>query len=189
MPSKNKLFLELLAEAWSERFPFLIRTDIDEIPKRVKGGNYICETYYVERGVYYFISIEFHKKRKGEFTIDVTISDSKLNSIRDGKYWDPSSFNPCVTGAYRLGMFVNRRDYWWALEDFDAIYAKNIKSLGFDLELVKKMTVPPNNRWQPSCFSKPFEEIAREAIADINNKLEEFVFPKLKLFNQPQKLS
>lgn len=37
------------------------------------------------------------------------------------------------------------------------------------------------NTWKPTSYELPFEQIADEAIYDVNDKLRRFVFPKLEI--------
>lgn len=176
MPIK-KLLLRKIQENWKQEFPLLKPIDLDEVPRRIKGGNYVCDQYFQERNLAYFFSIDFHLKRQGEFTIDVTISNSPKQSIQTGgSRWDLDAER---IGSYRLGTFVNGKDCWWALADADTLHAGNLKSLGF--ESADIFPTPAQNRWRPSSFDLPPGKIIAEAIGDINEKLKSFVFPKLKV--------
>lgn len=177
MPSITRLFLRKLRENWRGKFPFLRPVDLDESSRRVSGGNFVCDQYFAERQLAYFCSVEIHHQRKGEVTIDVTVSDSKQRSVREAKCG--AVINPQESGTYRLGMFVNGRDFWWALADTDARLSNDLKSLGIEPSTLDPASL--QNRWKPKTYDLPMDTIIDEAIADINQKLELYVFPKLKI--------
>jgi hypothetical protein len=169
-------FLKRAREAWRVRFPFLEPVEIDEVPKRDKGGNYRCGTLFAERGLAYFFSYQFSTRRLGEFTLDVTISDSLARSVVERRW--ASDVTEHKLGSYRIGSFIDGKDHWWALRDVDAGASGFLESLGLSGPEVASPRVVPG-RWRPSSFDIPISEIYDQAIVDVSDKLSRYVLPKL----------
>ena len=173
----QKQDLKKLKENWNNEFSFLKPSEVKEIPRRDKNCNFIYEGSYEEVGLAYFFSIQFSKIRVGEFTLDVSVSNDKEHSIleRRGK----QDLSELKIGTYRIGSFFEKKDYWWALVDVDAEGHRLFESIGGVGSDLPKLN--EQNRWQPNSFKLPPDQIINEAIADVNEKLRLYVFPKCKI--------
>ena len=168
MSKIQRPFLIRVREAWQHRFPFLEPVEIDEIPRRDNGGNYRCSAFFSERSRAYFVAYQFSKVRRGEFTLEVTIADSLDRSILEHR--TASDIAAHKLGSYRIGSFIDGKDCWWALQDVEAETRRLLPSLPI---------ARPPGRWRPSSFDLPLDRIYDEAISDVSDKLERYVFPKL----------
>ncbi len=177
MAKEQKLFLKKVREAWKEEFPFLKPVDLDEVPKPAKNSVFRYDDCFSTRGVCYFVSFGFSQRRQGEFMVGITVSPSREKSvISPPENHPPSSTN---VGSYNLARFLNRQSLSWDLVDVDAKTNAILVSLGG-----APITTPDYvavNVWKPSSYALPFDEIADEAIRDVNDKLRRFVFPKLQI--------
>ena len=175
MGKEQKLFLKKVRETWKTEFPFLKPVDLDETPKLPKGCNFRCDDYASTRGVFYFVAFDFSQRRVGEFSLGVTVSGSAGKSVLD-----PSAdYRPTPTniGSYSMGVFLGRQSFRWDLVDVDAKTNAILISLGGE-PIASHVS---ENTWKPSSYALPFEQIADEAIRDVNDKLRRFVFPKLEI--------
>jgi hypothetical protein len=175
----QKQFLKKLKENWSSEFPFLKPIEVKEIPRRDKNCNFIYEGSYEKAGLAYFFSIQFSKIRIGEFTLDVSISNDKEHSILERK--GKQDLSELKIGTYRIGSFFEKKDYWWMLVDVDRESYRLFESIGAVGSDLLKLGEQKQNRWQPSSFELPPDQIINEAIADVNKKLRLYVFPKCKI--------
>jgi hypothetical protein len=182
MAKEQKLFLKKVREAWAVEFPLLKPVDVDEVPKRPKGGNFRCDEYFGTRGVCYFVSFDFSDRRHGEFMVGITVSASPEKSVLNpSEYYPPSPGN---VGSYNLAEFLNRQSFHWDLLDVDGKMNAILVSLGG--EPIPTPDYVAVNIWKPSSYSLPFEQIADEAIRDVSDKLRRFVFPKLEITVEPE---
>jgi hypothetical protein len=76
-----------------------------------------------------------------------------------------------------MGVVLDRQSFRWDLVDVDAI----TKAIWFSLGGEPIASRVSENRWKPSSYALPFDQIADEAIRDVNDKLRLFVFPKLEI--------
>ena len=175
MAKEQKLFLKRVREAWKTEFPFLKPVDLDEVPKQPKGSNFRCDDYFAARGICYFVSFDFSQRRQGEFQVGIAVSPSCEKSVLDF----PEDYPPTPTniGIYTLAKFLNRQSFRWDLVDVDAKTNAILVSLGGE-PIASQVS---ENTWKPSSYALPFEQIADEAIRDVNDKLRRFVFPKLEI--------
>jgi len=177
MSKEQKLFLEKVRETWKTQFPFLKPVDLDETPKLPKGCNFRCDDYASTRGVVYFVTFDFSQRRVGEFSVGVTVSNSPEKSVLN----PPEDYRPTPKniGSYSIAAFLGRSTFRWDLVNVDAKTNAMLASLGGT-----PIATPPHvaaNTWKPSSYALPFEQIADEAISDLNDKLRRFVFPKLEI--------
>ena len=142
-----------------------------------KGSNFRCKDYFATRGVCYFVTFDFSQHRIGEFLIGITVSPSLEKSILS----PPENYTPSPTnmGSYNMAVFLGRRSFSWDLVDVDAKMNAILISLGG--EPIQTPDYVSVDIWKPSSYELPFEQIAEEAICDINEKLRRFVFPKLEI--------
>jgi len=177
MGKEQKLFLRQVREAWKTEFPFLKLVDLEETPKTPKGCNFRCDDYFSRRGVCYFVTFDFSQRRQGEFSIGITVSPSPEKSVLN----PPEHYVPTPTniGSYNMAVFLNRPSFRWDLVDVDAKTNAILSSLG-GMPIATPAHVAANV-WKPSSYASPFEQIAAEAIRDVNDKLRRFVFPKLDI--------
>jgi len=177
MSKEQKRFLKKVRETWNMEFPFLELVDLEEIPKISKGCNFRCKDYFSTRGVCYFVTFDFSQRRQGEFLIGITVSPSPEKSVLS----PPEDYTPTPTniGSYNMAVFLGRQSFRWDLVDVDAKVNAILVSLGG--EPIQTPDYAYANVWKPSSYALPFEQIAEEAICDINQKLRRFVFPKLEI--------
>jgi len=177
MGKEQKLFLRKVREVWTAEFPFLKPVDLDEVPRQPKGSNFGCDDYFSTRGVCYFVSFDFSQRRQGEFLVGVTVSPSREKSVLS----PPEDYTPTPTniGTYNLAKFLNRQSFRWDLVDVDA--KTNATLVSFGAAPIPTPDYVSANIWKPSSYALPFDQIADEAIRDVNDKLRRFVFPKLEI--------
>src|SRR3954468_18808676 len=107
MGGEQKIFTATLAERWKREMPFLEQVDFDEIPKVARGCNYRLKVSLNDR--YYFVRIEFNRKKRCEFSVGVTASLTPMRSTLDAS---PDSIPsrsqsvPSVFGSFRTFLFV-----------------------------------------------------------------------------------
>ncbi|MFN3407709.1 MAG: hypothetical protein ACK45B_01835 [Limisphaerales bacterium] len=177
MSSEQKKFLKMLRQKWAEEFPFLRPVELNEVPVLPKGCKFRCDDYVLDRGIYYFITIDFSQRRLGEFSVRVTVSD-----VPDKSIWDPATDDepgPNSLGSHSIATFMGRQAYRWDLLGLAARNDAAMHAAGIHLPGVS--TIPSANTWHPSSYDRPFEQIANEAINDVSDKLRKFVFPKLRV--------
>jgi hypothetical protein len=176
MAHEPKQFLKRLAASWRSEFPFLRPVDLDEVPWMPKGCNFLCDAYGASRGCYYFVTVDFSPKRRGQFSVYITVSHSPKKSALGPAWGEPS---PTTTGSFGITKFIGKQQFDWALVDLeaqrDALFAK----------LGTPMPELGNNRhdriWRPSTYDQPFDKIADEAITHLNHMLRTKVFPVLEI--------
>jgi hypothetical protein len=175
MMKSEQLFYRELARNWGGRFPALAPVHLPETPQPPKGSNFICDKYYGERRRAYFFNVFFSQKRRGEFTLSVTISDSQQRSLLEGR--SSSDLNVPLIGTYRIAAFMQRQDYWWAIKDVNAESSDLLRSFGIASGDFGSRPTP--HRWRPTSYDLPFEKVVEEALVDLNEKISNFVLPKL----------
>ncbi len=122
-------------------------------------------------------AFDFSKTRVGEFSVSVTVSNTADKSVLD----PPTDYRPTPTniGSYNLAVFLGRHHFRWELEDVDAKTNAILVSLGGQ----PIVGISSENIWRPSSYVMPTDLIFGEAIKDVNDKLRQFVFPKLEIKN------
>ena len=176
MAKIQQLFLRKAKEAWQREFPFLRPVDL-KINRLPKGASFLCDNYFATRRVVYFLTFEFNPRRIGEFTISVTVSPSATSPIVDST--GPFQPSPTQPGSYLIGAYFGRPMYGWALingEEETAAFFRSIGEAPPNVGMVSKQDL-----WRPVSFDLPPEEIVKQAIADINQKLRQFVFSILQI--------
>ena len=109
--------------------------------------------------------------------VGITVSPSEAKSVLNPPENHPPS--PTNVGIYNLARFLNRQSFSWDLVDVDAKTNAILVSLGgAAIQMPDHATL---NVWKPSSYALPFDQIADEAIRDVNDKLRRFVFPKLEI--------
>ncbi len=176
MPGIQKAFLKRVASRWSRELPFFKPVHLIEVPQLNKGSNFICDHYFPQRGRAYFIQFNFSPKRIGEFTIDITVSNSVTRSILDHAWGTPS---PTDIGMYAIGKFIGVQTRRWALIDHGAQADEFDRSLG--LEPMGFANMRSRNTWFPPSFAVPQEQIFDSVLDDVNSVLKEHVLPKLQI--------
>ena|SRR3974390_3358624 len=177
MAHEPRQFLKRLAASWRKEFPFLKPVDLDEVPRVPKGCNFLCDAYGASRGYYYFVTLDFSPKRRGDFTVGITVSTSPNRSTLDpGETSRPSA---STVGSYGIWQFMGRPRFVWALVDLEAERDALFAELGTPMPELGRRRSP--NVWQPSTYGQPFEKIADEAIAHLNHTLRTEVFPVLEI--------
>jgi hypothetical protein len=173
----HTVFFNRLKLDWAREFPFLRPIEVAETPMRPRGSNFVCDNFLRTRGHLYFFSVEIPPKRSEELTLEITISDSKERSrLEIGWRQDLLSLKP---RTYRIGAFLNGKDFWWALADVNAKNSALMESLG--APAIGTSALQRANSWKPSSFDEPIETIVKEAVQDVNSKLRQHVFPKLHI--------
>jgi hypothetical protein len=177
MSRMQQQFLKKVRETWKVEFPFLKAVNLEETPKLPKGCNFRCDDYAPIRGVFYYVTFDFSQRRQGEFSVGISVSNSAEKSVLS----PPENLEPTPTniGSYSIAAFLGRPAFRWDLVDVDAKTNAVLQSFGGS-----PITTPgyvSANTWKPSSYALPFEQIADEAIRDVNEKLRRFVFPKLEI--------
>lgn len=171
MAGEQKMFLKRIASAWRQEFPFLKPVNLQELPQIPKGCNYLCDAYGEARSRYYFVRLDFSPKRRGEFSIGVTVSPSPERSALDpAMAKEPTSTS---IGSFGVWQFMKRQWFAWSLVDLEA---ESMALLGLSSGLSKSPNV-----WRPGTYGQPLEKIADEAIVHVNQTLRTHVFPVLQI--------
>ena len=172
MKGLAKIFMTRLKKSWSIEFQCLK-------PIRRKGSNsivYCCDNYFTSRGLMYLFHVVFADKTPGRFSVSIGISKSDVNA---GPL-QGSSFETNKLGEYPIFAFLNKRDFWWHLENIESRKRASYAAMGVP-GLTSIINYNDNNRWRPSSYALPIEDIVDEAINDLNMRLKKFVFPKLQI--------
>ena len=90
-----------------------------------------------------------------------------------------SKLTPTSIGMFTIWKFMNLPRFHWALVDLEAEQYALFAKLG--VQQIDLRGLKSSNTWQPSSYDLPVDKIADEAIADVNDKLRRFVFPKLEV--------
>lgn len=180
MAGESTRFLKLVRKAWLTGFPFLKPVEVDEVPRRQKCSNFCCADYAKTRGLFYFVSFDFDRNFRGQFSISITVSQSADRSVLDPSEdcRHPSATN---VGTFPIAVFLGRGDFRWQLLDWEGNLNSFIVGLGGPADDYQSPFPKGYHYWQPSSFELPLEAIGQEAIHDINGKLRQFVFPKLEI--------
>ncbi|MEO8428133.1 MAG: hypothetical protein ABI651_13565 [Verrucomicrobiota bacterium] len=171
MANEQKTFLAKLSESWSTAFPSIKPAGEDEVHRRPKSCNFLCDAYGAIRNRYYFLQFNFSPKRRGEFTMTITISASRKESILPAS--EDLTPSPQSIGAFGIWQFMHRPRFDWSLVDLEA---ESTALLGLSSGLPKSRNV-----WQPSTYGQPLERVVDEAIAHVNKTLRTHVFPVLQI--------
>jgi len=171
MAKEQKTFLTLLNRSWKTEFPFLKAGWADEVKRRPKNCNFLCDDYATLRGRYYFFQIDFSRRRRGELSITITLSKSQGESILPAS--DDPEPTPLSLGAFGIWQFMQRPSYAWSIVDLEA---ESMALLGISSGLAK-----PPDVWCPTTYHQPLEKIVEEAIADVNQTLRKYVLPTLQI--------
>ena len=169
MGGEQKIFIATLAERWKRDMPFLEQVDINEIPKAPRGCNYRLKVSMNDR--FYFVRIEFNRKKRGEFSIGITASLTPIRSTLDAS----GDRIPCRTsiGSFGIWQFPNVPFRAWSLVDLEL---ENVCFLGLGTGL------PPSPQvWRPTTYSQPIDRIIEEAITNVTKILKNNVFPTLEI--------
>jgi|GEM_PF-5186477 len=178
MPNELKVFKKLVADSWRMDFPFLKQVDIDEVPRVEKGCNFLCDLYGESRKRYYFLRINFSPKRRGEFSVGISISPSPARSILEHPLVSPE-LTPFSIGMFGIWKFLDLPRFDWALVDIDSEQNALFSKLG--LPGIKSGSRRSANVWRPSTYDQPFFKIAEEAVSHLNYTLRSRVFPVLEI--------
>ncbi len=171
MAGEQKQFLKQVTALWRREFPFLQPVDLQELPRVPKGCNFLYQGGGGVPGYYYFVCFDFSSKRRGEFSIGVTISQSPERSTLNPAMVDKPT--PTSVGSFGIWQFMGRHYMAWALVDLEA----EAKALfGLTSGLPKSPDV-----WRPTTYDQPLEKIVEEAIADVNQSLRKHVLPALQI--------
>jgi len=177
MAKFTKPFMQELRLSWQREFPFLQPASANIIPNRSQSITYTYHTGSATNLFYHF-AILFTSKQPGEFTVEIFISDKPTQETMT-ICW-PDDIKDRKLGQYRIGWFVDGKDHWWGLKDNVAESNAFMKSLDADfpsnLQMQKRQYL-----WLPSSLDQPLNSIINEAIADLNQKMKDHVFPKLDI--------
>ena len=172
MKGLAKILKTRLEKSWSTEFPGL------EVIRRNASGSIVfcCNKYFTSRGLMYLFHIAFSSRRPGRFSVSIGISKSEVNA---GPL-QGSNFEPSKLGEYPICAFQSTKDFWWHLEDIESRERASLAQWGVP-GLTSLVNYNDNNRWRPSSYALPIEDIVDEAICDLNQRLKKFVFPKLQI--------
>lgn len=177
MVKEAKLFLKRVREAWATEFPCLEAVDLNEVPRRPVGSNFRCADYFVARKTCYFVSFNFSQRRKGEFSVGITVSPSLDRSVLDPS--EVEQPGPMSIGAYSMADFLNCQSFHWDLVNVTARTNEVLNEFGIPVSRLPENPLP--NVWVPTSYALGPDGIIEQAIYDVTEKLRIAVFPRLAI--------
>lgn len=133
MANEQKIFLKALRKSWSVEFPSIKSAGEDAAKRRPENCNFVCDDCVASKARYYFLQFDFSRKRRGEFSIIITISKSRADSILSAS--EDQEPTPQSVGAFGVWQFMRKPWKAWSLVDLEA---ESMVLLGFPSGLPKK---------------------------------------------------
>lgn len=177
--SINTRFKAYLKRDWRSTFPQFKPWDARNQPHLAKTLCFVCDDFYADRGLYYFLIVQFSENEPGKFTVEVTVTGEADSP--DKRSSGIALANERSIGTYRIARFWGGADYWWRLQR--SMTSNIFAGLGMgDLaDLAAQLAKTETNVWQPPDGDVSEGSVLMSALSDLNAKITDFVLPKLKI--------